>query len=187
MDFLDRVDGAQPLGGDFLVYLWWMSEIHEDGLELPGQGLVRFWLDSSLTLEEKRMELEQSKLRGAAPSTTPEARVALAQAKRPVRAQLGVARGSLEWAFTFDAVAFSLSGIKLPEELKDGSDESFLERMGLVEQLEAIFDALYAEFLGVRLAPGWDSAIGEGIRAWVRTGEPPSPDDYAALRRRALA
>jgi hypothetical protein len=187
MDFLDRVEGARLLGGEFLVWLWWMSEGHEDGLELPGHGLVRVWLEGSLTLEEKRLELEQSKLRGAAPSTTPEARMALAQAKRPVRAQIGLASGSLEWSFVFDADAFAVSAVKLPEELKDGSEEAFLERMRLVEQLEAIFDALYREFLQVRLEPRWDAALGEAIRGWVRTGEAPSPEDYARLRRSASA
>ncbi len=188
MDYLDRVEGSRLLGSEFLVWLWWTSEAHaDDGIELPEHGLVRVWLEGSLTLEEKRLELEQSKLRGAAPSTTPEARMALAQAKRPVRAQVGLAIGSLEFSFVFDADAFATSAVKLPEELKDGSEEAFLERMRLVEQLEAVFDALYREFLRVRLEPRWDAALGEAIRAWVRTGDAPSADDYARLRRSVVS
>jgi hypothetical protein len=187
MDFLDRVEGARLLGGEFLVWLWWMSEGHEDGLELPEHGVIRVWLEGHLTLEEKRLELEQSKLRGQAPSTTPEARMALAQSKRPVRAQLGLASGSLEFSFVFDADAFAISAVKVPEELKDGSEEAFLERMRLVEHLEAILDALYREFLRLRLTERWDATLGEAIRAWVRTGEAPSPEDYARLGRSASA
>jgi hypothetical protein len=61
----------------------------------------------------------------------------------------------------------ALSAVKLPAVVREETDEQFYERMYLLEELEAQFDALYAEFAALRISALWDSEIVPMMRAWV--------------------
>ncbi|MEO1271034.1 MAG: hypothetical protein AAFX99_23335, partial [Myxococcota bacterium] len=125
----------------------------------------------SLTLEAVVVETEQSKLKGASPSVSPEAREALRQGKLPTQARLRIVQDQQEYAFVFKAPDFMLSGVRIPALLSEEEDEKFYERMYLIEELEAIIHDLYGEFLALRLSPVWTATLVPWLRNWVMSEE----------------
>jgi hypothetical protein len=172
MDLIDLIEGTRFLGRELLVWLWLESEVLEGHVEAPGFGKVPFWLESRITLETPEEKPEQSALRGALPSSRPEAREAVRQGKLPTMARLRLELGEAAYSLTLKADTLALASVGIPAVLKDSDDrdERFYERIGLVEELEAVMDALYAQFLGIRLSPAWEAAAVPAIRAWA-TGD----------------
>jgi hypothetical protein len=181
MVLADLIEKRRFVGREFLVWLWFESEMFDGLLAVEGFGRCEVRLEGQITLV---CDKEQSRLKGAAPSGEPEAHEALRQGKLPTQARVRVAAGELEFAFVFTADTLGLSAIKIPSVVKDEADEQFYERMYLVEELEALFAALYAKFVAVRLSTTWGEHVLPAIQAWVR-GEPMMhPDVYRKLSAR---
>ncbi|WP_437956463.1 hypothetical protein WME76_34370 [Sorangium sp. So ce119] len=180
MGLAELIEQRRFVGREFLVWLWFESELFEGRFSLDALGACELWLEGQITLVQEK---EQSRLKGAAPSSAPEAHEALRQGKLPSQARVRVTRGELEYAFLFNADAFALSGVKIPSVVKDAADEQFYERMYLIEELETLFTALYGEFLALRLSTSWEPAVAPFLRAWVR-GEPVDVAAYQKLKAR---
>lgn len=181
MDLVDLIEKRRFLGREFLVFLWFESELFDGLVPVEGFGPCEVRLLDWITLT---CEKEQARLKGAKPSAEPEAHQALRQGKLPAAARLSVTAGELSFAFAFQADTLSLASVKIPAVVKEEADDQFYERMYLVEELEAVMSAMYAKFLAVRLSTAWAEQVLPAIRAWVR-GEPTMhPDVYAKLRAR---
>jgi hypothetical protein len=181
MDLVDLIEKRRFIGREFLVFLWFESELFDGLVPLEGFGPCELRLEGFITLSEGK---EQARLKGAAPSADPEAHQALRQGKLPVQARLRVTAGELEYAFAFNADTLGIASVKIPAVAKDDGDEQFYERMYLVEDLESLLGALYAKFIAVRLSTAWDEQVLPAIRAWVRGEATVHPDVYAKLRAR---
>ncbi len=181
MDLVDLIQTRRFLGSEFLTWLWYKSEVYEGRFNIGERGACEVWFDDRLTLEAVVIENEQSQLKGASPSVSPEAREALRQGKIPVQARLRLVCDQQEFAFAFKGPDFLLSGVKIPTLLSDEADEKFYERMYLIEELEAIIHDLYAEFLALRLSPAWVGTFIPWLRAWVQVGELASYEQYDAM------
>ena len=103
---------------------------------------------------------------------------ALQQGKLPRKVGLRLTFESNEWSLTLDAATLRATGVKLPTLLSEGEEEHFYERMRLLEQMHDLVRALYARFLGVRLAPTWDSEVAPALREWLSTGSLPAVPEY---------
>jgi hypothetical protein len=179
MDLVDLIEKRRFVGREFLVFLWFESELGGGLIPVSGFGSCELRLEGFITLSEGK---EQARLKGAAPSADPEAHQALRQGKLPAQARLRLAVGELEYAFAFNADTLGVSSVKIPGVVKDEADERFYERMYLVEELESLMAALYAKFIAVRLSSAWDTQVLPAIRAWVHGAEGIHPDVYAKLR-----
>jgi hypothetical protein len=164
MDLVDLIEKRRFVGREFLVWLWFESELFETRFDLKGIGPLEVVLESQITLVQEK---EQSQLKGAMPSSQPEAREALRQGKMPTRARVRITRGELAWAFLFNADGLATSAVKIPAVIKNEEDEQFYERMYLVEELETLLGTFYAEFMSLRLSEAWDAQIVPAIRAWA--------------------
>ena len=164
MNLADLIEKKRFVGREFLVWLWFESEILEGRLSTRGGKSCELFLESKITLVQEK---EKSQLDGAVPASSPEAHEALRQGKMPTKAKLRVTRGELEYSFVYAADTMALSAVKLPAVMREETDEQFYERMYLLEELEAQFDALYAEFAALRLSALWDTDIVPMMRAWV--------------------
>lgn len=187
MDLVDRIETTRFLGSEFLAWLWFKIELCEGTFDVPGTGKVELWFDTQVVLASWTDETEKVMLRGAAPSSSPEAAEALRQGKIPFRATLRMTIGAEEYVLGLNARTFGLSGVKLPEVLLEEVEERFYERMRLLEQLDQVLSALYDEFLALRLASSWEGEALPMLRDWVKGKEGISPRSYAALLRRALS
>jgi len=63
--------------------------------------------------------------------------------------------------------------------------EDFFERMRVTREIETVVEALYRDFLALRLGPAWDSTVAPALAAWV-AGAPVDADGYAKSRARAV-
>lgn len=165
MHLVDLVEKRRFMGREFMLWLWFQSEIREGRIEVEGFGPCEIWLEGQLTLVQEK---EQSRLKGATPSTAPEAKEALRQGKMPTQARVRVERGELAFTFLLQADSLGLSGVRIPAEVKDEGDEKFYERMYLIEELEALVGAVFGDFLAQRLSPAWEQAVAPAMRAWIR-------------------
>jgi len=180
------IETRKFLGREFLVWLWFESELFEQKFSIEGFGECELWLEKSIVLESlTEAGKERATLAGIAPSGGPEAREALRQGKMPVKAKLAVRRDEQDFALALDADSLSLSGAKIPALLKGEGDDPFHERMTLIEELEGAIESLYRDFLVVRLQAGWDKAVVPAIRAWMNDEETPALIRYKSTRNRA--
>ncbi len=176
MNLADLIEKKRFVGREFLVWLWFESEILEGRLSTRGGKSCELFLESKITLVQEK---EKSQLDGAIPASSPEAHEALRQGKMPTKAKLRVTRGEFDYSFMYAADTLSLSGVKIPAVVRDETDEQFYERMYLLEELETQFDALYAEFAALRISALWDAEVVPMMRAWVHGNDV----DLAAYRR----
>lgn len=183
MDIVDRIETARFVGCEFLVWLWFASEATRGHMDVNELGECDVWLDTTLSLESFTDEGEKTTLKGRVPSQGAEAREALRQGKLPVKARVCISTGEGDFAAVIDARTFAVSGAHLHEFDGDDSEESFFERMTLLEELERRIGALYAEFLRLRLSPAWEKKLAPAIADWVRSDDLPSEGEYSGLVR----
>ena len=169
MDLIDLIETRRFLGSEFMMWLWFKSETHDGFMEIPNHGTVEVIYDDSMVLEAYLAETERNTLKGGAPAYSAEAKVALQHGKRVSRAKLRVIKDGREWVFTFKAEGMDYSSIKIPAVLSRKEDDKFYERMYLVDEVEEIMDALYKEFIAVRLHDGWHDEMVPAMKTWVAT------------------
>lgn len=187
MDRLQQIEGRRFLGREFLVWMWFESELFEAQMSASGLGAFELLLEKQITLESGgKKDREQCKLRGANPAAGPEAREALRQGKTPTIASMKLRRGEQEFSFVFSADGFTIAGVKLPSLLNDKEDEPFYERISLLEDLEAHLEALYADFCLLRASDAWAKVVMPSLLRWVNDEEIASPDGYRKARNDAV-
>jgi hypothetical protein len=67
----------------------------------------------------------------------------------------------------------------------DEEHEAFYDRMHHARDVEALFEALYRDFLTLRLAAAWDRSVVPALQAWA-SGDRIDEDAYVAARARVL-
>lgn len=167
MDLMDAVESGRFLGREFLVWLWFESEVLEGQFEMPDGERFELWFETQITLESESAEQEITRMRGAAPSATSEAHEALRRGKLPIQARIRIERGQQAFGCLLSAKAMNLSSVTLPQLIKEEEEERFYERMYLIEELEKMVDSLYERFLSLRLSTTWETHLLPAVRQWV--------------------
>jgi hypothetical protein len=67
----------------------------------------------------------------------------------------------------------------------DEAHEDFYERMVVTREIEGIVEALYRDFLVLRLGPAWTATVTPALEAWV-AGDEVDADAYAKARGKAI-
>lgn len=158
-DLVDRIERNRFVGREFLLWLWFESEVFETNLAPTGQGRIAVWIETRMTLA---FEKDESVLKSAMPAASPEAKEALRQGKLPKEARMRMNSGEREFAWVLRGDTLGLASVAIPIELKNKDDEVhevFYERMRLLEELSATLEALYSDFLALRLSSAWDAEI----------------------------
>jgi hypothetical protein len=180
MDLVDLIQTRRFLGAEFLLWLWFKTECFEGLLETEQHGALEVWFDDKLTLEATLAETERNDFKGGAPAHSPEAKTALRQGKRPIKAKMGVVREGREWSFSIKSESMDLSGLKIPALFSREEEEQFYERMYLLEEIEDILFGLYKEFLIIRLQGAWNDIMLPAMVTWIQTDEVATPEIYPA-------
>ncbi|MCS6898958.1 MAG: hypothetical protein RMJ98_04790 [Myxococcales bacterium] len=187
MNLLEPIETTRFLGREFLVWLWFESELFEGQVSAHGVGDFELFLEKQIILESGgQKDREQSKLRGANPASTPEAREALRQGKTPTLASFRLRRNEQDFSFAFHADAFLLVGVKLPALLDEKNDEPFYERISLMEDLEAHMEALYGDFVLLRSSVAWEHIVLPAMLRWVHDRAPVDATSYRKARTEAI-
>jgi len=216
MDVADRVEKRRFVGREFLLWLWLESELFDGTLSTRKHGSFGLTIERALALS---VGVEGTRIKGGTPARHREAKEALARGKLPEAAGIHVSWGDREIAFTLKAERLALSALSLPTVLGDEADEApterraprkkkgrpgkgerddgasdeaheaFYERMRLTQEVEGLVEALYADFLVLRLGAAWEGVVVPTLRAWM-SGEASGagdPDRYRKKRDAALA
>jgi len=183
MQLIDLVEKRRFVGREFLLWLWFESEIFEGEQTTGDLGSFALWLEKQIILSVLK---EKSRFSGKAPSATPEAREGLQLGKLPETAYLRLSRGEEDYGFTLKADTLAFSAVTVPSILRDEKHEQFYERMRLVEELEALIESLYGDFLRLRLGAAWNSVVMPAMTEWVH-GREVDVDGYRAGRTAALS
>jgi hypothetical protein len=174
-DLLERIESTRFLGSEFLLWLWLRSEIVDQPIDLGELGHFEVWLDNHLTLQSDIDPNERVTVRGAQPSGSPEAREAVRSQKFPVRAKIAIRNEDRDFACVLVAQRLAIASGAIPAVLSKDTDDAFVERMTLVEQLSHSLDRLYAAFLADRLGETWRLGWEPAIVSWADGDAIPAP------------
>ena len=206
MQLVDRIEKRRFVGREFLLWLWFESEVFDATLRTAAHGQFGLWVEKRLTLS---VDKRSTRIIGPMPGHGREAKAALLAGQLPESAGLRIALREIETGFLLKAEGLSIGGMKLatvldkPEErapelvremqglrkpkrgkardLDDDAHELFYERMQLTAEIEAILEALYADFVALRMSERWNAHVVPQLRAWAR-GESVDAEVYAAQR-----
>jgi hypothetical protein len=159
------------LASEFFAWIWYTSEARRGTIELgDGVGKCDFWVGSRLSFRAIDEDKARAVLTGDNPSTTLEARAALAGGKVVNDLRLNLRREDREYEVTLRGPHLDLHNVKLPAQVKTGEDEVLYERMYLYDELWFLLGALYARFAEERTGAEWRTDTLPSLRAWVGRG-----------------
>ena len=214
MELLERIEKRRFVGREFLLWLWFESEIFEGTLSTKEHGDFGLWIEKQFVVSEGR---EVTRIKGSYPAGSREAKESLHRGKMPEVAGLHLLHDGKDTSFALRAERMAFAGLSLPSVLgkeeeapvslapkapprrkksqredderaeSDEAHESFYERMQLTKDVEALLEALYRDFLVLRLGSAWDALVVPAIRTWMEKGGEVDADAYRAARRRVIA
>ena len=205
MQLIDRIEKRRFVGREFLLWLWFESEVFDATLETREHGSFGLWLERKLVLS---LAKESTRITAPNPGLGPEAKAALQRGQLPQSAGLRITIKDTETSLVLDAERLALTGLKLntvldqedeepptelmeeltgtrrkpgraQEQLEDADDEVFYERMRLTTEVESVLEALYRDFLELRLTPAWDEHVVPAIKRFAY-GKAVDGDAYRA-------
>ena len=186
--FLDLWQEKYFLGQEFLTWLWIESEIQGNLLNIkPVEGAaiareafppaVELWFENRLTLE-KGEGGEKKSVTCQTPGTEwAEAHSALRHGKKLTRGRLKIRNEEKEWGLTLNADTLTPQGVKFPKTFTEGEEEEdsgvgrFMERGARRNELAAIVQALYRQFLVARLSPDGETEELPRLNKWMADQE----------------
>lgn len=168
MNLFHKMKSVEFLASEFLTWLLFRTErqIWEWGGENGKRGF-ELWPDDRLRLEAPLSGLTCDVLSGGSPSSSPEARAALAHGKMVQEARWKLIYEDRIWVFTLKAPDLDLRTVKMPELLTQEDDDRLRERITLLEHLEATVEDLYGRFLRLRISEAWDREELPAIARWI--------------------
>ena len=177
MQLLERVRNYEFLGREFLVWLWYRSDINEGIFSLGDAGHAELWFDDRVVLQsneeggEKIICLgENLHLRAA--------RFALAQYRTVTEAALRLTIGDNTWSFSLDSTWMNFKSFKSPKVAQDAKEDPeglFYEKFSLIDQALSAVDMIFDSFIRIRLSPDWEAAELPALLKWIKGGKKGEP------------
>jgi hypothetical protein len=216
MDLYQHVERSRFLGRELLLHLWFETEIMEGTLSTKKTGSFGMWVEKEISLSvekettkirgglpAKAREAKEALLLGKMPEKMGFRLV------RGEREASFVLRGD---TLSLSAVALPTvleeeepERIDAPperprkkprernadaemERVEVEAQESFFERMHLLREVEEVVEALYSDFLALRLGPAHRAFVADAIVSWVGgTFTESQVETYVKKRKAALA
>lgn len=216
MEAFERIELRRFVGRELLLWVWFESEIFEATLETKAHGSFGLWLEGRLvlsagqevttikgTIPGQHREAKEALLRGKLPDraglhlswgdhdstfTLRAETMALSGLKLPRKdseaaptgegTTVPVKRPRRKASAPTAAIAANIAS--------DEQHEELYERMRATREIEEIVEALYRDFLVLRLGPAWSELVVPALEAWT-IGDDVDADAYASARRKALS
>ena len=159
------------LGQEFLTWLWYAGETRAKPFtDKQGREFALFVTQRVQVQGGEGDNLETAAVSGPL-SELREARLGLTTGKKVQRAMVRLEMDGEAWQATLKADDFAVAGLKTPAVESDREDDDpdalFLEKMYLLERFLNCLDAVYAEFLQVRLGSRWNQEL-TSFRTWLK-------------------
>lgn len=210
MQLVDKIEKRRFVGREFLLWLWFESELFDATLHTREHGELGLWLESRLTLSHAK---ESTRIIAPMPGLGAEAKAALRRGQLPESAGVRIFYKDAETRLTLNAERLALTGLRLNttldqteaeerspllEELQgkrhaqrarkarpaasdDRDDEIFFERMRLSAEIEELLSTLYRDFVALRLSDAWSQHVVPALRRFAR-GQPVDAEAYRSQR-----
>lgn len=185
MDLVERVENTRYLGREFVIWLWYKSELLEASFSRPNGDAMELWFDSQLAMRSVHEPTEQVAFKGVAPAGRVEAKIALQHAWVPVKVRVCITAEAKDFAFVLEADTLAKTTVKLPALIAEDSDERFFERMHLLELVDTLVQEQFSEFLQLRQSKLWDTELVPALVGWTLGEERLSAKAYKGLVQRA--
>lgn len=174
MQLMERVRGSEFLGREFLVWLWFKSEIDEGRFDLGELGYAELWFDRKIVLQSETDEgTEKIACSGDNPDLK-EARFALTKNKQIIEAMLKLMIGDHEWSFVLDSTWMNFKSFKTPKVLMDKEEDPeglFYEKFFLLEKAVNAIDSIFSIFVKLRTSPEWEKEELPALQKWINEGK----------------
>lgn len=157
------------LGEEFLTWLWFKSSTGAIFNDSTGRPFTTTMEQRIVVQGGEGDHVETASVSGVF-SELREARMGLSTGKKVTRALIKLERDPEEWQVTLKANDFSLNSLKTPKIESDSDDDPdalILEKISLIESCLELVDALFANFLKIRLSPDWQEEV-TTIRQWIQ-------------------
>jgi hypothetical protein len=160
------------LGNEFLLWLWYYTDIEADTITLEDGSDLTLMLARSLTLECPRGQTGHETISHEGPTRLPEARRAIQSGKLPRKVGLTLVRHDQQYELAIHAETLAVAGLKLPappEEVSDARarlDERATQLRALLETLDLLYDA----FGKRRFGKDWEAEL-LGMQKWLKREE----------------
>lgn len=212
-DLADRIDLRRFVGREHLLWLWFESELFDATTSTRAHGELGLWVEGRIVLsagrEETRIrgkapgrhrEAKEALRRGKLPDLAGLHMSYGGQDATFVLKAESFAVAGLTLPTVLDeepAEAPALapprppprrrSRSKADEELDEAHEahEAFYERMRLTAEIEDRLEALYDDFLALRLGPAWSELVVPALARWTE-GHALDDAAYRRARQRAL-
>ena len=171
MDLLELLQTREFIGREFLTWLWFKSETSEGLFSPEGADPCQLWLDDRVTLKSDGEEKVQQVICQGADSYLTEARHALMEGKKVTQARIKFIQGDNEWAFTLDAAWLNFRSLKPPKVMADIQEDPeglFFERLHLIKKAEDILEAVFLDFVKLRISKKWYAEELPAFRNWIK-------------------
>ncbi|HTU60872.1 MAG TPA: hypothetical protein VMF89_20610 [Polyangiales bacterium] len=130
MQLVDRIEKRRFVGREFLLWLWFESEIFDATLATREHGEVGLWLESRLLLSQQK---ESTRIVAPSPGLGIEAKAALRRGQLPQSAGIRIFYKEAETRLTLNAERLAITGLRLATVL-DQEEEA--EPVDLVAELQ---------------------------------------------------
>ncbi|HOA75365.1 MAG TPA: hypothetical protein PL151_10635 [Phycisphaerae bacterium] len=179
-DYENEVRGKDFLGTEWLVWLWYTSQIESAQVSTQLGKSVTVLFEKSVQLECAFGITGKLSVQADDPTHLPEAAVALAEGKRPVRVGLQLAASGESYGLNLRGDVMHYSGVQLPPP-EDASNPRaiFEDRIEKLRDMIQACDDLYTAFIRKRLSNRWPQTL-NAMRAWVAAGRHRAPAAEAA-------
>jgi hypothetical protein len=169
----DSADDFDYLGREFMTWLLFRADAGE-AIFGKGKGKANdeftFFFGGKARFASAAGFATDLVLKGRAPAHGAEARAAIGSGHALREAELRVVKDEREWRGTLVADTLDWKGVKLPALLTEEDDEKLLERMTLLEELDAMVQTAFADFLKTRVRPAWRKEVVPALRTWIVEG-----------------
>jgi len=160
------------LGQEFLTWLWFKSEQQGGRFKGPEGEWFEAYMEQRISVEGGSGEGKEVATVAGQHAQLAEARMGLTTGKKVNRAQLRLAQDSEEWSVQLKAEDFACGSLKTPKvdtrrEQGEDPDGAWLEKLYLLEKCLGFIDALYRQFLDLRLSSlKWPEELA-AFRKWL--------------------
>jgi hypothetical protein len=215
MEVFERIELRRFVGRELLLWLWFESEVFEGTLATKKHGSFGLWLEGRLvlsagqevttikgTIPGQHREAKESLLRGKMPDlaslhiswadhdatlTLKAEKLAISGLKLPKKKDDEAPTGEGVTEPVRRAPRKRQAPAEAAAELAaHEANEELYERMRVTREIEEIVEALYRDFLALRLGPAWSELVMPALEAWT-LGQEVDSDDYGTARTKALA
>lgn len=214
MDLYQSVERSRFLGRELLLFLWFESEILDGTLSTKKTGSFGMWVEKEISLSVEKQTTKIRGSLPAKAREAKEA-LLLGKMPDKIGFRLVRGEREADFVLRGDTLSLSgvklptvleeeeVIGLDAPptapkrkprernaeaeaERVAVESQEGFFERMHLLREVEEVIEALYAEFLVLRLGPAHGEFVSHSILAWAE-GREVDADAYAKKRKAALS